>query len=155
MDEYNARYEPNIFVVEWLRSKELQAKYFKEWKTKTMKSNHLTGNAVDIAFKWTELYPSSETPWKNLCAVMRKYGIVNWYYDLKWWFDKPHFQAVEVQAPNKLSDTYVVAKKRVTRLKSMIRARKTERHRRASQEWRDKLHERNEMARKILSVVEK
>lgn len=155
MDEYNERYEPNIFVVEWLRSKELQAKYFKEWKTKTMKSNHLTGNAVDIAFLWTELYPKSNTPRINLCRVMRRYGIVNGYFDLKRWFDKPHFQAVEIQAPTKISDTYVVAKDWVQKLKSQMRARGVARHKRASQEWRDKLHERNEMARYILSVVEK
>lgn len=30
---------------------------------------------------------------------MNKYGIVNAYYDLNWGFDKPHFQAVEMQKP--------------------------------------------------------
>lgn len=155
MDEYNARYEPNIFVVEGLRSEELQEQYFKKWKTKTLKSNHLTGHAVDIAFKWPELYPKSDTPRKNLCRIMRRYGIVNGYFDLKRWFDKPHFQAVEVQAPNKLSDTYVVAKKRIPKLKAMIRARSVARHRRADGDRRQKTHERNEIARKILSIVEK
>ncbi len=155
MEEYNTRFEPKIFVVETTRTLEQQKEYVRTWKSTTLKSNHLTGHAVDIAFQWPELYPKSDTPRKNVCKIMRKYGIVNWYYDLKRWFDKPHFQAVEVQAPNKISDTYVVAKNWIPRLQAMIRARSVARHRRADGDRRQKMHERNEIARKILASVSK
>lgn len=100
LEEYNNKY-PNkqIFVTETTRTKERQAQLVKQGYSKTMKSNHLTGMAVDIAFHWSSLYPWSKDTRLNLCHIMNKYGIVNAYYDLHWWFDKPHFQAVELQAP--------------------------------------------------------
>lgn len=153
MEEYNTFYSPRIFVTETLRSKEDQEYYVKMKKSQTMKSNHLTGHACDIAFEWPELYPSNEKIWANLCNVMRKYGIVNGYYDLKWWFDKPHFQPVEAQKPQYDNSNYSYAKIWISRLKTMMRARSTARHRTKNQSLKDRLHERNNIIREMFDKI--
>lgn len=153
MEEYNISYEPAIFVTDTKRTQEEQNALVKAGKSKTYKSNHLTGTAVDIAFKGKVLYPTDEKIWSALCFIMRKYGIVNWYYDLKRGFDKVHFQDVDVQAPTKLSASYVTAKNWKSRLKSMMRANSSARHRIASENWREKLHERNNKIRELFDKI--
>lgn len=65
----NAKDE-NFCVVQGLRSKETQAKYFKKGASQTLNSRHLTGHAVDIVplvdgkpehENWTYFYPLAET----------------------------------------------------------------------------------------------
>lgn len=107
-------WNPNlkIWVAETLRTKELQAYYLKTWATKTMNSNHLKGLAVDIYFNipwdiYLEKRSDWPTIWKNLCNLANVLWLVNWYYNLNWWFDKPHFQIRECQKPIwKITDWY-------------------------------------------------
>lgn len=107
IEEWN-KWNPTIqiFLVEWMRDLETQKKYVASWASKTLKSNHLTWQAADIAFvdskKWW-LYLDKRQDreyirWK-LCELAHKYWLVNGYYCLNRGFDKPHFQTVELQKP--------------------------------------------------------
>lgn len=86
-----------IFITEWLRTKERQKRLYAQWRTRpwkivtrTLNSNHLTGFAVDIWFRWKQLYPSNFSKRKRVASIASKHGI-HWGYDL-WGIDKPHFQ---------------------------------------------------------------
>lgn len=104
IDDWNSKDNIKIWVTETLRTIEQQREYVKTWASKTMNSNHLNWNAIDIFFNlpW-DIYLSKrkdwDTIWRSLCATANKHGLVNWFYDLNWWFDKPHFQIWEVQKP--------------------------------------------------------
>jgi hypothetical protein len=106
MEEWN-KWNPTleIFLVEWLRDLATQKEYVKKWVSKTLKSNHLTGQAGDIAFKdpknwlYLEKRKDSEFIRKKLVELWHKYHLANGYYTLNRWFDKPHFQNVELQKP--------------------------------------------------------
>ena len=84
--------------------------------------------------------------------VMRRYGIVNAYYDLKRGFDKPHFQAVEIQAPIKYSPTYSVAKNWKEKIHGMMKIRSASRHK-ANPNRKRKFHERNEKMRRLFDSI--
>jgi peptidoglycan L-alanyl-D-glutamate endopeptidase CwlK len=84
----------NITVSEGLRTKERQAQLFKEGRSKTMNSKHLTGRTVD-------LYPlkaDGSIDWNgfsSLVSAMKKaaaeLGVkITCGYD--WGWDKPHFE---------------------------------------------------------------
>lgn len=86
-----------IFITETYRSQERQNYLYSLWRTKpgnkvtwTLDSNHSGWTAIDIAFHWEELYPSSMYSWREVAEVAKKYWI-DWWYDL-WKTDKPHFQ---------------------------------------------------------------
>lgn len=89
-----------IFITEAFRSQERQNYLYKQGReapyldkqkvTWTLDSMHTKGLAIDIAFKWAELYPSSMYTWWEIGEIANKYGI-DWGWDL-WKTDKPHFQ---------------------------------------------------------------
>ena len=87
----------NIFVTEGFRSDARQLELFAQGRTTpwnivtwTTSSKHQEWLAIDIAFKWDELYPSELSKWKEVWTIANKYWI-DWGYDL-WGKDKPHFQ---------------------------------------------------------------
>lgn len=74
----------NIMVFEWLRTQERQKELYAQWRTKpwkivtwTLKSNHLTGNAVDIVFKDSKWNPTWSWDYDSLIAIAKKYWIRN------------------------------------------------------------------------------
>lgn len=79
-----------IFLTETWRSEERQKELRKLWLSKVKRSNHQDGLAVDIWFRWAELYPKDYAIWRKVADIAKKYGI-DWWYDL-WKWDKPHFQ---------------------------------------------------------------
>jgi len=81
-----------IFITESLRSDERQAYlYNKIPKVTWVKhSNHQDWNAIDIAFKWDNLYPNNIEKWDLIAKIANKYWI-DWGFDL-WGKDKVHFQ---------------------------------------------------------------
>lgn len=86
-----------IFVTEWYRTQERQNYLYSLWRTQpwqvvtwTRNSEHTKGRAIDIAFKWAELYPRDMYKWREIADIAEKYGI-DWGEDL-WGTDKPHFQ---------------------------------------------------------------
>ena len=86
----DSRIKNKIFVTETLRSVSRQRELVAKWLSKTMNSNHITGNAFDIAFKWSTLYPRDQTVWREIADIAKEYKIDRWYDLWKW--DKPHFQ---------------------------------------------------------------
>jgi len=88
---------PEIFVTEAYRSQARQNYLYAQWRTRswrkvtrTTNSNHTKWIAVDVAFRWGTLYPSSHATRAGIAKKARKYGIDRGF-DL-WWVDKPHFQ---------------------------------------------------------------
>lgn len=86
-----------VFITESWRSQERQEYLYSLWRTIpgktvtwTLASEHTKGLAIDIAFKWKELYPKDIYKWREIWEVAKKYWI-DWWYDL-WKTDKPHFQ---------------------------------------------------------------
>ena len=86
-----------IFITEAFRTDERQRELYEQGRTTpwnivtwTKHSNHQDWIAIDIAFKWPELYPTNHLKWKEIWLVANKYWI-DWGYDL-WNVDKPHFQ---------------------------------------------------------------
>lgn len=83
-----------IFLTETLRSQKRQNELYTQWRTKpwkivtwTKNSLHTQGRAIDIAFKWNELYPKDLSKWQYIRAVAKKHWIDN-----LWTKDKPHLQ---------------------------------------------------------------
>lgn len=150
MNEYNLIFKPSIFIVEALRTKAQQIEYVKSGASKTMFSNHLTWKAVDIAFYWPQLYPTDQNLWDNLLSVMHKYWIVNWFYDLKRWFDKPHFQPVEMQKPLKPNGGYTETLNRKEWILKEIANNSAERDKTTDSKVRDRLSARNKLLRAII-----
>ena len=88
---------PQIFVTEWYRSQERQNYLYSLWRTRpwrivtwTTKSNHTQGIAVDIAFRWSRLYPAEHSKRREVADKALQCWIDRGY-DL-WNIDKPHFQ---------------------------------------------------------------
>ena len=82
-----------IFITEGFRSDERQAYlYNKIPKVTWVKhSNHQDWNAIDIAFRWDELYPKDHSKWEEIWNIAKKHGI-DWGFYIWDWIDKPHFQ---------------------------------------------------------------
>lgn len=87
-----------FMVVEGLRSHERQAALVAEGKSKTLKSKHLTGDAVDIAplvggrasWKWSDFTPLI----KAAKEVAAEHGVaLTFGYD--WGWDAPHIEIKE------------------------------------------------------------
>lgn len=158
-EEYNDKYEPNIFIVEALRTQEQQLVYYKSGKSGVKVSNHMNGKAVDIGFRWPQLYPTDDATRLRVCEIMRKYGIVNWYYDLMWHkakdkkkrlVDKPHFQAVEVQTPTINNSWYSTASDRKNILRKEIAKNSSKWHILINLFSREKLKKRNDLLRQMI-----
>lgn len=86
-----------VFITESWRSQERQEYLYSLWRTIpgkavtwTLTSEHTKWLAIDIAFKWKELYPKDIYKWREISEIAKKYWI-DWWYDL-WKTDKPHFQ---------------------------------------------------------------
>lgn len=91
--------EYDFMVVEGLRSKETQAQYFKDGKSKTLNSYHLTGHAVDLAplengaIDWENKKGQFDAVAKAMKQAAKELSIaVEWGGDWKSFIDKPHFQ---------------------------------------------------------------
>ena len=87
----------DIFITEAVRTKKRQEYLYASGRTRygpivtwTLNSIHLTGNAIDIAFKGPELYPRDMNTWHAVTGYARMHGI-EWSYDL-WGVEKIHFQ---------------------------------------------------------------
>lgn len=82
----------NIFVTEGYRSQERQEYLYNQTPrvTWTLTSMHTKWLAIDIAFNWSELYPSDFELWNSVAKVASEYWI-DWGYNL-WQTDMPHFQ---------------------------------------------------------------
>lgn len=89
--------EIDFTVIEGLRTKERQAQLFKEKKTTTMNSRHLTGHAVDLAawvdgtvsWDWKHYYKIAEAVKQ---AAQELEVSIEWGGDWKKLKDGPHFQ---------------------------------------------------------------
>ena len=84
-------------ITEGIRTLKRQKELFVEGKTKTLKSYHLVGKAVDI-----KIYVNGEITWdfkyykevaEHIKEVARKLGyVITWGGDWKTFKDGPHFQ---------------------------------------------------------------
>ena len=87
-----------FFVVEGVRTMDRQAELVREGKSRTMRSRHLTGHAVDLAaldeaglVTWAR--PAYEALASQVKAAAAAEGIpVEWGGDWRSFFDGPHFQ---------------------------------------------------------------
>lgn len=85
-----------IFITEWYRTQKRQNELYAQWRTApwnivtwTLNSDHTKRTAIDIAFKWPDLYPREHSRWVKISEIAKKYNI-KWMYP-EWWIDKPHF----------------------------------------------------------------
>lgn len=87
----------DFVVIEGLRTLERQKELFAKGASKTLKSNHLIGRAVDVAalvdgkITWEEkYYRQISTAFKQAAKDL---GIsIRWGGDFKGFFDSPHFE---------------------------------------------------------------
>ena len=62
----------------------------KDIVTQTLQSNHLSGEAVDIAFEGAVRYPEDMSIWNAVYDVAESCGLKSLYRRVKW--DKPHLE---------------------------------------------------------------
>lgn len=98
--------ELNFIVTEGLRSVERQKKLVAEGKSRTMKSKHLTGDAVDVAvwfdYDKDKVVDSNEISWKfevykalsvYIKEAAKQVGVdIEWGGDWSTFKDGPHYQ---------------------------------------------------------------
>ena len=100
------RYWYDIFITEWLRTKERQQELYAQGRTKPWKivtyidwvnqiSDHQLWNAIDIAFRGSVLYPKDNIVWDNLATLAWELGMKSWWKEWKW--DKPHFWIDDIE----------------------------------------------------------
>ena len=88
--------EQDFTVFDGLRSPAEQRKLFNRGASKTLKSKHLSGNAVDLV-AWVDGRPSWDTTYYEaievaMKTVIKKYNLpIEWGFD-KWGWDMPHWQ---------------------------------------------------------------
>ena len=100
--------ECDFTITEGLRTKERQAQLFKEKKTTTMNSRHLTGHAVDLA-AWVIVDNKGTVSWdwkyyyiieKAMKQAAKELKIpIEWGGDWKSFSDAPHWQLPFKQYP--------------------------------------------------------
>ena len=87
--------EQDFLVIEGMRTVERQKKLLAEGKSKTMKSRHLTGHAVDLCpypVDWED-HEKFKVIAKAMKAAAEDLGIsIEWGGDWKNGWDKPHYQ---------------------------------------------------------------
>ena len=86
MDKYNVE----VTVAEGVRSLARQKELFAQGKSKTLKSKHLTGNAIDI-------YPIKDRKiyWDFFDTLIKEAKIIDnttFTYGYDWGWDKPHVE---------------------------------------------------------------
>lgn len=107
----------NIFITDGFRTTADQQALYAKGRTVpgsivtwidgvTYKSNHQSGNAIDIAFKGDYLYPSDYKEWRKVADIAKAFGI-EWGYDL-WGVDKPHFQNDKTIPAQSLLKDYIM-----------------------------------------------
>lgn len=79
-----------VFITEAWRSDARQKELFAQGLSKTKRSKHQDGLAIDIAFLGKELYPIEIKRWEEVAKIAKECGM-NWGYDM-WGWDKPHFE---------------------------------------------------------------
>lgn len=90
------RTKQDFTVFDGLRSKNEQRKLVARGASKTMKSNHIPGNAIDLV-AWVDGKPSWDEKYypaiaKAMHEVITEYELpIEWGYDL-WGWDMPHWQ---------------------------------------------------------------
>lgn len=92
-------------VVEGLRTLERQRQYVRKGASRTMRSRHLTGHAVDVApwtgtdFDWDNI-DGYRKIWAAFEAASKELGVpVEWGGNWKGFFDAPHMQLPWKQYP--------------------------------------------------------
>ncbi|MGE8646247.1 M15 family metallopeptidase [Acinetobacter vivianii] len=100
--------ECDFTIIEGLRTKDRQAQLFKEKKTTTMNSRHLTGHAVDLA-AWVIVDKKGTVSWdwkyyyiieKAMKQAASELKIpIEWGGDWKTFKDAPHWQLPFKQYP--------------------------------------------------------
>ena len=94
------RYWLDIFITHWLRTAEEQNALYQQGRTKPWQivtqldwykylSDHQTGMAFDIAFRWLELYPKDQATRDKVWVIAYELWLKRWWREWKW--DKPHF----------------------------------------------------------------
>lgn len=84
------KYSVEVTVAEGLRSLERQKKLFSEGKSKTLKSKHLTGNAIDIyPIKNRKIYWDF---FPTLITEAKKINSKDFTYGFDWGWDSPHIE---------------------------------------------------------------
>lgn len=86
-------------ITEGIRTPERQKQLYDEGKSKTLKSKHLIGKAVDIAIlvdgniTWDKKYYQEVA--EHIKKVAKKLGVdIRWGGEFKSFFDGPHFELV-------------------------------------------------------------
>jgi peptidoglycan L-alanyl-D-glutamate endopeptidase CwlK len=92
----------DFVVIEGVRTLEMQRQYVASGASRTMKSRHLTGHAVDLApflgtIRWEEaLFDPIAAAMKVSAKTLG--APIQWGFDL-WGWDRPHFQLPWKQYP--------------------------------------------------------
>ena len=93
----------DFVVIEGVRTIERQRELFKAGASRTMKSRHLTGHAVDLAV-WIGTVRWEMPPYQRLAVAVKAaaadVGVpIEWGYDL-WHWDAPHWQLPRRRYPS-------------------------------------------------------
>lgn len=93
----------DFVVIEGVRTIERQRELFKARASRTMKSRHLTGHAVDLAV-WIGTVRWEMPPYQRLAVAVKAaaadVGVpIEWGYDL-WQWDAPHWQLSRRRYPS-------------------------------------------------------
>jgi len=92
------------FVTDTTRTLKEQRELVKKGYSKTLKSKHLIGEAVDIAFLINGELSYSKTLYTRLYKLTKDIPYIIWpYNDLKWKWDWPHHQYDKNKKPVKLT----------------------------------------------------
>lgn len=82
-----------VLVTDTTRTVAEQEELVRKGFSKTMKSKHLTGEAVDIAFVVRGKLSYSAALYRRLYRIAKPIPYIIWpYKDLNWGWDKPHFR---------------------------------------------------------------
>lgn len=93
----------DFVVIEGVRTIERQRELFKAGASRTMKSRHLTGHAVDLAV-WIGTVRWEMPPYQRLAVAVKAAAVnvgvpIEWGYDL-WQWDAPHWQLPRRRYPS-------------------------------------------------------
>ncbi len=99
-----ARHTASFFVIEGLRTLERQRQLLAEGKSRTLKSRHLTGHAVDLGAMVNGVLTWQEPAYRALARTVKVAADIErvpieWGGDWPGFFDGPHFQLPWAQYP--------------------------------------------------------
>ena len=93
------------FVTDTTRTVAEQRELVKKGYSQTMYSKHLTGDAADIAFTVNGKLSYKRDYYLELYEIAKDIPFIIWpYYDLKWFWDYPHYQYDKNKKGNTLTD---------------------------------------------------